>query len=135
MDYTRGKIYKISSDATDKIYIGSTTKDLKQRLKKHKDNYYNYLKGHYKSNVAVFDIFKLNGCVSIDLIETFSCSSAQMLRTKEQEIMEIEIYRDKLINKNRAIKKTPLELKKYGKEYYEQTKEAKKNRVERGRSD
>ena len=38
-----GRIYKITSNETDYIYIGSTTQDLKRRFTEHKSDYkYNY---------------------------------------------------------------------------------------------
>ena len=75
MDYTQGKIYYISSDNTNKIYIGSTTKSLKSRLQTHKSNYNNYNKGTYKANVRVFEIFRLGGDIQITLIENYSCNN------------------------------------------------------------
>ena len=44
MDYKNGKIYKIVSDLTDKIYIGSTTQPLYKRHSKHKGNYKQYIR-------------------------------------------------------------------------------------------
>lgn len=61
------KIYKIITDADDgsdkfKIYIGSTTKTLNERLKKHKSNYKDYFnkKEYSKSYVTSFEIIKHN---------------------------------------------------------------------------
>ena len=38
-DYKKGKIYKLISKHTNKIYVGSTTLDLNIRLHKHRTNY------------------------------------------------------------------------------------------------
>ena len=43
--YQKGKIYKILNNKTDKIYIGSTTSALSQRLAQHKVKHKKYLKG------------------------------------------------------------------------------------------
>ena len=56
-----GRIYKISSDQTDKVYYGSTTKTLNQRLSKHKKDYRQYLNGNYHF-VTSFDIVKFDDC-------------------------------------------------------------------------
>ena len=45
-----GKIYKIISINTDKIYIGSTTKSLYERLQGHKRNYKRY---QHKKNIIM----------------------------------------------------------------------------------
>lgn len=37
-DYNHGKIYKIESEKCDKVYIGSTTGELKTRLMQHLTN-------------------------------------------------------------------------------------------------
>lgn len=35
-DYSKGKIYKLCSNQTDNVYIGSTTQELSFRLSDHK---------------------------------------------------------------------------------------------------
>jgi predicted GIY-YIG superfamily endonuclease len=40
-DYSNGKIYKLVSDKTAMIYIGSTTQDLNERLSGHKNEFKN----------------------------------------------------------------------------------------------
>jgi hypothetical protein len=37
--YSNGKIYKIVDNTSDKVYIGSTCKSLKQRLTAHEEYY------------------------------------------------------------------------------------------------
>ena len=47
-DYQNGKIYKIVSNQTDKIYIGSTAcPRLCTRLAQHKSNYNQWKRGKY----------------------------------------------------------------------------------------
>ena len=72
-DYTKSKIYKITSCECDDVYIGSTTKTLKKRLSGHKSNYKMWLagKGH---RITSFDIVKYSSC-EIELVENFPCES------------------------------------------------------------
>ncbi len=44
-DYSKGKIYQIVDNTNGDVYIGSTTKSLKQRLAGHVNKYKGYLKG------------------------------------------------------------------------------------------
>ena len=57
------KIYKITSDQTDEVYIGHTELTLKQRLSKHKNHYtlYCYEKYHfvYSNLVVCYDDCKI----------------------------------------------------------------------------
>tara|TARA_R110000868_G_scaffold217925_1_gene468070 strand:- start:3566 stop:4189 length:624 start_codon:yes stop_codon:yes gene_type:complete len=122
--YENGKIYKIVSNHTDKIYIGSTCKErLCQRLAKHKANYTEWLK--YKKNyTSSFELFEL-GDVEIILIENFNCKTKDELFKKEKEY--IEKYKDIIVNKKRPVitkieknetaKKYDMEHKEYKKQY------------------
>ena len=52
----RGSIYKIISDKTDKIYIGSTTQLLPIRLQQHFQSYYSYTTGNSNTYISSFEI-------------------------------------------------------------------------------
>jgi predicted GIY-YIG superfamily endonuclease len=55
-NYQNGKIYKICSSLTDKIYIGSTTNYLVRRMSDHRSKYIRKKKGHqlgYYSNMKM----------------------------------------------------------------------------------
>jgi len=80
-DYSKGKIYCIRSFQTDKIYIGSTTQTLAQRLGLHRNDYKRYLKGkqHY---VTSFELLKYDDYY-IELIKLFPCSCKAELDTEE----------------------------------------------------
>lgn len=122
MDYSQGKIYKIYSTKTDKVYIGSTTKQLKDRLRTHRNNYQNYTRDKsYKSNVSVFQIFDEDRYPSIELICEYPCTNTLELRTKEHEI--IKNTTANIVNKNSPIGKTKDELKEYGRQTYIKHKE------------
>lgn len=93
--YQQGKIYKIVSPHTEKIYIGSTTKQyLSQRLAKHKSDFKEWLK-HGKHNVTSYRLLEL-GDVEIMLLETYPCNSKDELHKKEREY--IENFKDIVVN-------------------------------------
>ena len=68
----KGKIYRLSNG--EKHYYGSTTKDLKKRLKQHIYYYENKIK---VSSVILFDSVVYN--VSIDLMEEIECDDKEDL--------------------------------------------------------
>lgn len=80
-DYSTGKIYKIVSDCTTDVYIGSTIFSLKTRFTRHKCNYRLFLKNMY-ANVTVFKILKHEDC-KIELLESFPCTTKQELFARE----------------------------------------------------
>ena len=77
-----GKIYKLVSEHTDKIYIGSTTLSLSKRLMCHK--YDSKLKRECTSKF-LFDL----GEVEIILIEDFECEDKKDLKIEERRITEL----------------------------------------------
>jgi len=101
-NYENGKIYKLICDKTDKIYIGSTTKKLNDRLSGHKNN----------QNCSSKQLLEL-GEVKIKLIQNYPCNNKKELETKERYY--IEKYKDIVINKI-----IPTRTKK---EYYKENKE------------
>lgn len=118
--YNNGKIYKLVSNQTDKIYIGSTCKErLCQRLAQHKRNYNFWLKDNNNGYMSSYELFKL-GNVEIVLLETINCNTKDELLKKEREY--IDKYKDILINKVRPTI-TKDERKEYQKEHYEDNKE------------
>ena len=56
VDYSKGKIYKITNDYNDDIYIGSTCDTLVKRFSKHRRDIKNDEKKHRKLYVAMNDI-------------------------------------------------------------------------------
>ncbi len=88
--YQRGKIYKIVSDQTDKIYIGSTTlKYLCARMNQHRMDFkkkeQNKINGHYCSSSEILKF----GDAKIILIETYPCNSKDELHAKEQYYIDL----------------------------------------------
>jgi hypothetical protein len=75
--YQNGKIYKLTNDINDNVYIGSTIQSLKKRLSQHKDKNY---KGHSK---------KLgDGEYYITLIKNYPCENKLELLQEERRIIE-----------------------------------------------
>ena len=70
--FKQGKIYKLVSKLTSKIYVGSTTQILNQRLLQHKAAYKSFLKkkGNYMTS---FELLQHED-VDIELIETILAS-------------------------------------------------------------
>ena len=86
-DYQLGKIYKIESHQTDKIYIGSTCeKYLSNRLGGHKKQYTFWKKGKGHL-ISSFEIMKYDDAF-ITLIEAFPCNSKYELEARERYWIE-----------------------------------------------
>ena len=112
VNYSEGKIYKIVSDLTDEMYIGSTTeKYLSSRLNGHK---YQYRLGI--NNTKSGDILKYPDA-RIVLIENFGCSTQNGLEAREYFQIKEHIKQ----NINVVNKHMPTRTQK---EYYEDNKEA-----------
>lgn len=79
MDYSKSKIYKITSPNTDKIYIGSTTQKLYQRFNEHKKDNVNY---------SSKEIIMLGGS-KIELIEDYPCNNKNELLEREQHYIDL----------------------------------------------
>ena len=110
-NYENGKIYKLTCDKSDKIYIGSTVQSLNERLSKHKNN-------KNKKNCTSKQLFEL-GEVKIELIENYPCDTKKELETKERHY--IQKYKDIVVNK-RILTRTAKEWRKDNKEYVKQKK-------------
>jgi hypothetical protein len=85
--YINGKIYKIQTlNADEKIYIGSTTNKLYQRMARHRYDYKKY-KDQLKTKTSCYDLFDkygIDNCI-ITLIENYPCNSKEELLRKEAE--------------------------------------------------
>ena len=84
--FKRGSIYKIYSDKTDKIYIGSTTKLLNTRLSQHIHYYNSYINGTHNHYISSFDILKHHGNIQIELLES------TLYNTHKHELLELESH-------------------------------------------
>jgi hypothetical protein len=84
VNYAEGKIYKLVSSQTKKIYIGSTAEHyLCSRLKGHRSDYKKW-KNNQANWCCSFDILKYDD-VEIILIEEYPCNTKDKLRAREQK--------------------------------------------------
>ena len=84
--YQAGKIYKLISNNTDDIYIGSTIQKLCDRKAKHKYDYKRYLRNECNYTKA-FEIIKYDDCI-IELILSYPCENRKELERKEGEFIK-----------------------------------------------
>ena len=93
-NYQRGKIYKIISQETEKIYIGSTSlKYLSERFAHHRCTFNNQL----IHKISSAEILKFNDA-KIILIETFPCNSKDELHSREQFWIDHSDYKHLCVN-------------------------------------
>jgi ribosomal protein S27AE len=112
--FNNGKIYKIVSDQIDKIYIGSTTKKLSERMTRHRIDFKKWQNGRFHY-VTSFELIKLGDC-KIILLEEYPCFSNENLRKREQYY--IDLNKDVCVNKFKAFTTETEKL-----QYYEINKE------------
>jgi hypothetical protein len=132
--YNNGKIYKLISPHTDKVYVGSTCKEyLCQRLASHKDGYKRWLKDNNNGYMTSYVLFDL-GDVEIILLESVKCMTKDELLKKEREW--IEKLKDNIVNKTRPTRNRKQfyednkeEIKQYKKKWYEDIKEKIKEKI------
>jgi hypothetical protein len=98
VNYQESKIYKIVSDQTDKIYIGSTTKKyLSTRMAMHR--YVNSDQNKCSTSYRSGEILKY-GDAKIILIENYDCKSKDELHEREQ--YWIDQNKEICVNQNNA---------------------------------
>ena len=73
-NYQNSKIYKLVSNISNDIYIGSTVNKLSHRLNQHKD---------ISSTCTSKQLFTNNAVIQIILIEMFPCNSKAELKARE----------------------------------------------------
>lgn len=81
-----GYIYKITSESTDKIYVGSTKQNINTRLSLHMAHYKAYLQNG-KVYYSSYEILKY-GNAKICLIEEFEYIRREQLNKREGEIIK-----------------------------------------------
>jgi len=122
-NYQYGKIYKLESYQTDKIYIGSTSEPyLSNRLSAHRRGYRKYLNGKYHY-VTSFELVRYED-VKITLIENFPCNSKYELEAREG----YHIQNNECVNKNVSGRSKEY-IKQYHREYNKQYRDNNKDKV------
>jgi hypothetical protein len=123
MDYKNSKIYKIISNETEDIYIGSTTQPLYKRFYEHKSKYKLWLGGQH-CYVSSFELLKYGKC-DIILIEDHPCERKEQLHARERYWIE---------NTNCINKNIPTRTKKeYDKQYHKQYRKDNKEKIKEKR--
>ena len=116
-DFSKGKIYKITNDYNDKIYVGSTCESLVKRFSKHKAKSKLEEVKHYPLYVLMheigFDRFR------IELLEDCPCEDKYQLRQKEGQYIGEMGTLNKIIA-GRTIKEWEEDNKEKKREYEKQ---------------
>ena len=127
MNYKNGKIYKVVSDSTDSVYVGSTCSPLSVRMAGHRSSYRKWLansnkkRGYYTS----FDVLKNEDC-HIVLLETYACNNKDELFARERHWIDIT---ENTVNKfipgrteAEYYADNKIKILEYKKDYYEDNK-------------
>ncbi len=109
--------YKISSANTDKIYVGSTEKDINTRLKQHEAQYRNFKEGKY-NYITSFEILECKD-YKIELLENKVCESKEQRDTVECNYI---INTPNTVNRNLP-GRTREQLDEYQRQYRQENKE------------
>ena len=111
-DYSKGKIYKITNDFNDEIYIGSTCDSLVKRYSKHKSD----SQKEKSVNISLYKLINEIGFnrFRIELICDYPCEDKYQLLQKESEYIR-EIGTLNMIIPNRTVQENK-------KEYYMKNK-------------
>jgi len=114
-DYSNGKIYKIASNDTNKIYIGSTTGSLNSRMYRHRQDYCLYLNslGSKIYSAELFDEVGFDKCY-IELICDYPCDNAHELAVEEGRHQMLNLF--SIVNRNIA--------GRTGKQYYQDKRQS-----------
>ncbi len=80
-DFNKGKIYKITNDYNDEVYVGSTCDTLNWRFINHKEK----SKLDTKKNIPIYKLMNEIGFdrFRIELIEEYTCQDKYQLTQKE----------------------------------------------------
>lgn len=123
-----GKIYKITNDVNDLIYVGSTIGPLCKRMAGHRTD----AKRDKKSaiNTAIRELGSQH--FKIVLIENFTCQTREELRAREDFWIETLGTRARGYNQFAAYR-TEEQRVEYNRQYYEQNRELVRQRYEQNR--
>ena len=79
-EFAECKFYRITSSATDRVYVGHTTKNLETRMKRHRED----SKSKVKRKCMSSEIISVNPKkAKIELIEEYPCANIQDARMRE----------------------------------------------------
>lgn len=126
--YRNSKIYKLTNNLTNKIYIGSTTQKLSARKACHKRDFNNWKNG-IGTNVTSFELFENNAIVDICLVEAVSCNNKDELHQRERFHIENNVCTNKQIPF-----RTSDELKEVIKQRKQKYRENNKDKIKESKS-
>jgi hypothetical protein len=89
-----GTIYKISTEKSDKVYVGSTTQPLNRRFTKHKSDF-----KVNRCECTSRELFELGECKIEALEVLYNCTKRELV-IKEQEYQDL--LKKFLVNKNKV---------------------------------
>jgi hypothetical protein len=113
-DYSKGKIYKLTTPLSDEVYYGSTIQLLSKRKGAHKGA---FNAGNFKCKSSKLFELSIND-VEITLVENINCNSKEELLQRER----FYIDNNNCINKNNPIR-TNKDEQEYKNKWYQQNKE------------
>jgi len=122
MDYKNGKIYKITNNVNDLIYVGSTIQSLSQRYASHKSQSKTITN---KKLHKAFTEIGINN-FKIELIENYPCNNKEELWNREKYWMKILNTIQNGYNKLSSLL-TKEERQQWGKEYRQKIEIKSKN--------
>ena len=105
-------VYKLTSQATPKIYIGSTTYPLQVRYKKHRYDFTEFNNRNKQAWISSYALLVYPDC-KIELIE----GGLDFTTLRQREQFYLDKHKDIVVNKCRAVR-IPY------KQYYQQNKES-----------
>lgn len=117
--YENGKIYRIQSNQTDQIYIGSTVESLCNRFAGHRSNFRDYKNGkhEWRSSFSIIE----KGDAIIRLLESFPCNTRNELRAREQ--YWIDRSENNVCNDRNAFGEDLKRMKETKKKYYSENRD------------
>jgi hypothetical protein len=124
-DYSKSKIYKLTSSNSDEIYIGSTVLYLSKRKAHHFEDYKKYL-SNKRGYITSFKILEYGGEIDICLLEEYNCKTKEELHARERFYIENNNCVNKFIpgrQINEWLENTKEKRKQQQKEYNELNKE------------
>ena len=86
-DYSKGKIYKLTSSNSNDIYIGSTIQNLSKRKAHHIADYKKFII-EKKIYISSFKIIECGGIIDICLLEEYPCDNKEQLHQRERFYIE-----------------------------------------------
>ena len=85
-DYSKGKIYRIASERTTKIYVGSTTQPLLKRFSAHRSSHKRFVSGLQWNGCTSSEILQY-GDARIELVENGPFASKLAMEKRELQVI------------------------------------------------